>query len=69
MNQPGRQNMTTAEAGALAKAFTNMMNMSPREIQRNMNIIKTQVQGTESVNREKESIKERLYRELRNKKL
>lgn len=69
MNQPGRQEPTTQEARALAKAFMNMMNMSSREIERNMRIIKTQVQGTESVNREQESIKERLYRELRNKGL
>lgn len=68
MNQPGGQNMTPGEAQALAKAFSNMMSMSPRDIQRNMNIIKSQVTGTESVNYEQETIKERLYREL-NKKL
>lgn len=68
MNQPGAQNMTPGEAQALAKAFSNMMSMSPRDIQRNMNIIKSQVTGTESVNYEQETIKERLYREL-NKKL
>lgn len=68
MNQPGEQNMTPREAQALAKAFSNMMGMSPREIQRNMNIIKSQVTGTESITYEQETIKERLYREL-NKKL
>lgn len=69
MNQPGEQNLNMREAQALATAFKNMMNMTPQEIQRNMNIVKTQVSGTESVNREQESIKERLYRELRKKGL
>ena len=69
MNQPGKQNMTAGEAQALAKAFSNMMSMSPRDIQRNMNIIKSQVTGTESVDYEQETIKERLYRELRQKGL
>lgn len=69
INAPGEQNISPREAQALAKAFSNMMNMSPRELQRNMALLKTQVIGTESVDREQESIKERLYRELRKKGL
>lgn len=68
INAPGEQNISPREAQALAKAFSNMMNMSPRELQKNMALLKTQVTGTESVNYEQETIKERLYREL-NKKL
>ena len=69
INSPGEQNISPREAQALAKAFSNMMQMSPRELQRNMALLKTQVTGTESVDYEQESIKERLYRELRNKGL
>lgn len=69
INNPGEQNISPREAQALAKAFSNMMNMSPRELQRNMSLLKTQVTGTESVDYEQETIKERLYRELRQKGL
>jgi hypothetical protein len=77
--QEGEQPLSRNEVTALADAFTKLLAMDPRETSRVMQAIKQMQPSTtpasgpapqESIQREstqKESIKERLYRELRNK--